>query len=380
MRLYEYQSKNLLSKYDVPVTDRVVASDVNAAADAGHMIGFPVVVKAQAKASSRGKAGGVKRADNESELREYTQQMLGSQIRGNKVTQVLIEEAIDSHQELYLGISLDREQEAPIIMASTAGGVDIEKTATKSPEKIVQELIQPLLGLQPYQARNIVSRAGIDHTVASDIVNILLQMYRLWNQYNALEVEINPLMLTEDGVVAADAVVRVDDSALHRVPDVEDMESKKEQTPEERIAESHGFDYVPLDGNIGVIGNGAGLVMSILDTIKLRGGSPANFLDVKGNTNEHKIENAIDIVLSQQGVDQAIVSVFGGMTKCDDVARGVVSALDNIDTSNQTVLVQLVGTNQQQGKQILAQEEIPTYSTLEDAIDMAIEVNRGESR
>lgn len=380
MRLYEHQSKDLLEEYEIPVTTRTVASDIDAAIDAGYTIGFPVMVKAQAKTSSRGKAGGIKIASNESELRSHASELLQSRIRGNNIPQVLVEEVIDYSQELYLGISLDREKQKVAVMASTEGGVDIEETANKSPEKIARAFVRPSVGLQPYQARDIVYRAGMSSEVVSEIADVLLKMYRLWNQYDAMEVEINPLMLTKRGVIAADAVVRVDDNALYRNPSIETMSSDHEQTTEEKIAEQNGFDYVPLGGDVGVIGNGAGLVMSILDTIKINGGSPANFLDVKGNTTEAKIRDAIEIVLSQKEVEQVIVSVFGGMTKCDEVARGVVSALRCTDYSKQSVFVQLVGTNEQKGKDILAKEEIITCQTVEDAINKAIRMGQGESK
>jgi len=375
MRLHEYQAKEVFSEAGIPTPAAELAESVDGAVEAAESIGYPVAVKAQVHVGGRGKAGGIILADDADEAREAAEDILGMDLKGFTVERVLVEEAVDFVNELYVGVTMDRGEGKPVAMVSTRGGVNIEEVAEEDPDAIAREHVDPAFGMHPYQARKAVYDAGVDRDLARDVASILTTLYDLWDAKDGADAEINPLMVTaDDEVIAADAVFNVDEDALFRQPDLAEMEEEGEfsETELERKADEYGFDYVRLSGNVGIIGNGAGLVMTTLDLVDHYGGSPANFLDVGGGAKADRIANALDMVFSDENVDAVVFNIFGGITRGDEVARGINQALGQFDEIPKPVVVRLAGTNATEGMEILNEDLVTVEQTLEDAVQRAV--------
>jgi succinyl-CoA synthetase beta subunit len=374
MRLHEYQAKEVFADAGIPVPESRLASTVEEVLDAVETVGFPAAIKAQVHVGGRGKAGGIKIATAEAEAREYAEEILGMDLKGYTVERVLVESGVDFVDELYVGVTMDRGAGQPVAMVSTKGGVDIEEVAATEPEAIAREHVDPAFGLHPYQARKAVYDAGVPRELAREVTGVLTTLYDLWEARDASDAEINPLMVTaDDEVVAADAVLNVDDDALFRQPDLADMEEETFEDDLERKAHEYGFDYVRLDGDIGIIGNGAGLVMTTLDLVDYYGGTPANFLDIGGGAKAERVANALDMVFSDPNVESVVFNIFGGITRGDEVARGINDALDRFDELPKPVVVRLAGTNAAEGMEILNTDLVEVEQTLEAAVRQAIE-------
>ncbi|AAG19826.1 succinyl-CoA synthetase beta chain [Halobacterium salinarum NRC-1] len=374
MKLHEYQAKEVFADAGIPTPESALATSVDEAVEVADALDYPVAVKAQVHVGGRGKAGGIKLAENTAEAREAAESILGMDLKGYTVDRVLVEEAVDFTNELYVGVTMDRSEGAPVVMVSERGGVDIESVAEEAPEDIVREHVDPSFGLQAYQARNAVYDAGIEQDVAGDVAKIVQGVYDLWADSDATEVEINPVMVTsERDVVAADAVMKLDEDALFRQPAFADMEEDAAEDDLEAKANEYGFDYVRLDGNTGIIGNGAGLVMTTLDLVDYYGGQPANFLDIGGGAKADRVANALDMVFSDENVDSVVFNIFGGITRGDEVAKGINSALEQFDEIPTPVVVRLAGTNAAEGREILNDDLVTVEETLEGAVQRAVE-------
>jgi len=374
MRLHEYQAKDVFADAGITTPGSEVASSVDDVVSIAERLGYPVAVKAQVHVGGRGKAGGIKLAENKEEAREAAEDILGMDLKGYTVEKVLVEEAVDFTNELYVGVTMDRGEGKPVAMVSTKGGVNIEEVAEEDPDAIAREHIDPAFGMHPYQARKVVYDAGVDKAVARDVSSILSTLYDLWENSDASDAEINPLMVTsDDEVVAADAVMNIDEDALFRHPDLAEMEDEAAGDELEAKANEYGFDYVRLDGNVGIIGNGAGLVMTTLDLVDYYGGEPANFLDIGGGAKAERVANALDMVFSDENVDSVVFNIFGGITRGDEVAKGINEALEQFDDIPKKVVVRLAGTNAAEGREILNDELVTVEETLEGAVQRAVE-------
>jgi len=373
MRLHEYQAKGVFAETGIPTPDSKLAWDVDEAVEAANEIGYPVAIKAQVHVGGRGKAGGIKLVDDEEEAREAADAILGMDLKGFHVDRVLVEAAVDFTDELYVGVTMDRGAGRPVAMVSERGGVNIEEVAEEEPDAIAREHIDPAYGMHPFQARKAVYNAGLDKEVAGDVASILMTLYDLWEERDGADIEINPLMVTSDGdVVAADAVFNVDGDALFRQPELAEMEDEAATDDLEAKANEYGFDYVRLDGNVGIIGNGAGLVMTTLDLVDYYGGKPANFLDIGGGAKAERVANALDMVFSDENVDAVVFNIFGGITRGDEVAKGINEALEQFDDIPKDVIVRLAGTNAEEGMEILNTELVQVEATLEEAVQAAV--------
>ena len=374
MKLHEYQAKDVFSEAGIPVPRSRLASSVEEAVAAADDVGYPVAVKAQVQVGGRGKAGGISLADDEGEARDAAERILGMDLKGYHVDRVLVEEAVDFVDELYVGVTMDRGAGRPVVMVSTRGGVNIEEVAAEDPDAIAREHVDPAFGLHPYQARRAVSEAGVDRDIARDVASVITTLYELWDDRDASDTEINPLMVTSDReVIAADAVCNIDEDALFRQPDLAELEDESYADELERKAGEYGFDYVRLEGNVGIIGNGAGLVMTTLDLVDHYGGEPANFLDVGGGAKAERIRNALDMVFSDENVDSVVFNIFGGITRGDEVARGINEALEGLEEIPKPVVVRLAGTNWREGMEILNEDLVEVEETLESAVKRAVE-------
>jgi len=374
MRLHEYQAKQVFADAGIPTPASQLAVTVEEAVDAAEEIGFPVAIKAQVHVGGRGKAGGIKLVEDAAEAREAADDILGMDLKGFTVSKVLVEEAVDFVNELYVGVTMDRGEGEPVAMVSTKGGVDIESVAEETPEAIAREHIDPAFGMHPFEARKVVYEAGVDREIANDVAGVLRTLYQLWDDKDGADTEINPLMVTaDDEIVAADAVMNVDGDALFRQPEIAEMGEEADEGDElERKADEYGFDYVRLSGNVGIIGNGAGLVMTTLDLVDYYGGEPANFLDVGGGAKAQRIANALDMVFSDENVDSVVFNIFGGITRGDEVAKGINQALEQFDEIPKPVTVRIAGTNATEGMEILNEDLVTVEHTLEDAVQRAV--------
>ena len=375
MKLQEFQGKQVFADAGIPVPPSKLASTVDEAVDAANEIGYPVAIKAQVQVGGRGKAGGIKLVDDAEEAREAAEAIIGMDLKGIPVERVLVEGAVDFVNELYVGVTMDRGEGEPVVMVSTKGGVDIEQVAEEEPDAIVREHVDPVYGMHPYQARKAVYDAGVERDVAGDVAKIVQTVYELWDDSDASEVEINPVMVTSDReVVAADAVMKIDEDAMFRQPKFAEMEDEANAGGDEleQKADEYGFDYVRLDGNVGIIGNGAGLVMTTLDLVDHYGGKPANFLDIGGGAKAERVTNALDMVFSDENVDSVVFNIFGGITRGDEVARGINEALEQFDEIPKPVVVRLAGTNWEEGMEILNEDLVEVEKTLESAVQQAV--------
>jgi succinyl-CoA synthetase beta subunit len=377
MKLHEYQSKQIFAKYGVPIPKGRVAATATEARTIAEELGGRVVIKSQVLVGGRGKAGGIKLAKTPNEAEELATQILAMEIKGLPVRKVLVDEAANISKEIYLGITNDRAARKPVMMCSAAGGVEIEEVARQTPEKIVKIHIDPLLGLRDYQARDIA--AGIDlpreHWKAFEPI-----AKGLWAAYvdcDATLAEINPLVITGDNrLLAVDGKMLIDDNALFRHPDLAEMRDLDAEAPSEIEARKYGLSFIKLDGNIGCMVNGAGLAMTTMDIIKLFGGAPANFLDIGGGAGAEKVAAALRLILSDRNVKAVLFNVFGGITRCDEVAQGILTALHDVKPKVPMV-IRLVGTNAEEGRQMLANAKMITAETLADAAKKAVAAAKG---
>ena len=373
MKLHEYQAKAIFAEAGIPVPESQLAGSVDEVLDAVGEIGYPAAIKAQVHVGGRGKAGGIKIATDETEAREAAEDILGMDLKGYHVNEVLVEAGVDFVDEYYVGVTMDRSAGEAVAMVSTKGGVDIEQVAEEDPEAIAQEHIDPAFGLHPYQARKVVYDAGVPAEYARDVTSILSKLYDLYESNDASDIEVNPVMITsDDDVIAADAVMNIDEDALFRHPELAEMEKDAYQNDLERKAGEYGFDYVRLSGNTGIIGNGAGLVMTTLDLVDYYGGTPANFLDIGGGAKAERVANALDMVFSDENVDSVVFNIFGGITRGDEVAKGINEALEQFDEIPKPVVVRLAGTNAEEGMEILNTDLVQVEATLEDAVQRAV--------
>lgn len=377
MDLFEYQGKQLFARFDIPVSDGGTADTVDEAVAVADRVGYPVVVKAQVQVGGRGKAGGIKLAANTEEARTHAGNILGMDIRGHVVQRLWIECASDIAEEYYLSFTLDRGVGKHLGMMSAKGGVDIEQVAEEDPAAIARVHVDPLLGMEDYLARQLVFGSGINPAARSGAIDMIKKLYTAFVALDADLVEINPLILTPDGRVhALDAKVTLDDNAEFRHPDWEQLREFQTLDPRERSAREKGLNYIGLDGEVGIIGNGAGLVMSTLDVVTQAGGSAANFLDVGGGAGADTISGALEVITADPKVRSVLINIFGGITRCDLVAQGIVEALGRIDLQV-PIVVRLDGTSAVEGRAILKQHEsdkVIAAPTMLEAAAKAVEL------
>ena len=374
MDLLEYQGKQLFARHGIPVPAGEPASTVEDAVAAAERIGYPAVVKAQVLIGGRGKAGGIKIAKDAGEAREHAQAILGMDIRGHTVHELWIEEASDIAAEYYASIVFDRSARAPLVLLSTEGGMDIEEVAESDPDAIARLHVDPLLGFQAFHGRQLAFRAGVDPDVARGVGAFLARLYNAFIAEEAMLVEVNPLIVTADREVKAlDAKVTLDDNSLFRHKDNASLRNTAAEDPQEQMARERHLTYVKLDGDIGILGNGAGLVMSTLDVVAQAGGAPANFLDAGGGSKADAIVDAVEVILSNPKVKAVLFNIFGGITRCDEVARGLIEAFGQIDVKVPFV-VRLDGTNDVEGRRLLAEADLPNVSVESTMLGAAAKV------
>jgi succinyl-CoA synthetase beta subunit len=376
MKLHEYQSKTIFSKYGIPIPKGRVAATAHEARQIAEELGGRVVIKSQVLVGGRGKAGGVKLAKDPAEAEQLATQILGMEIKGLPVRKVLVDEASAIEQEIYFAVTNDRAAKKPVMIASAAGGIDIEEVAAKTPEKIIKIHIDPLLGLREYQARDVAVAIDLPRDNMKDFVKIAMGLWEVYKATDATLAEINPLVITKDKkLVALDGKMMIDDSALFRHPELNEMRDTDEDAPAEIEARKYGLSFIKLDGDIGCMVNGAGLAMTSMDVIKLFGGEPANFLDVGGGAPADKVAAAMRIILTDPNVKAVLFNIFGGITRCDEVARGILTAMDEVKP-NVPMIVRLVGTNAEEGRKLLENANMITAETLADAAKKSVEAAR----
>src|ERR1700689_3645684 len=382
MDLLEYQGKQLFARHGLKVSAGEVVDNVEDAVAAAERVGYPVVVKAQVLIGGRGKAGGVKLASDADEVREHAGNILGMDIRGHTVRKLWIEHASDIASEYYASVLLDRSAKQPLVMFSTEGGVDIEEVAEKTPEKLIRHHVDALEGLSREEAVQIATDGKADADVIDGVADALVALYEVWLDEDATLAEINPLIVTPDREVRAlDAKVSLDGNALYRHPDSQSLSDAENEDPIERRAKEQGVQYVALDGDIGILGNGAGLVMSTLDVVAGAGGAPANFLDAGGGSDADKIKQAVALILANDAVKAVLFNIFGGITRCDEVARGLIAAFADIKPSVPFV-VRLDGTNDVEGRRLLQEAALPNVyaaQTMNEAAEKVVALAAGKS-
>lgn len=377
MNLLEFEAKAIFAKYGIPVPRGQVASTASEAQAAAERIGGAVAVKAQVAAGGRGKGGGILFAETPQEAGLTAEKLLGSEVRGFKVRKVLVEEKLRIKKELYFGVTVDRSSRCYVALASQEGGIEIEEVAATTPEKVFRFPIEPLYGFRVHHARRVAKALGYGGRQLAGLSALLLSLYTLAVEQDAEMAEINPLVETMDGgFMAADARVSIDDNALFRHPDLREQlfsEERDSLSSEEEEARKEGLAYVRLDGDVGVIGNGAGLTMATLDMIKLRGGAPADFLDLGGGASSEVMSKALSLIFSDQEVKAVLVNILGGITRCDEVARGILEVKQRIGFQK-PIVVRLMGTNEEEGRRILSEAGIEVLESLEEAASRAVEI------
>ncbi len=382
MDLLEYQGKQLFARHDIPVPAGRPARSVDEAVAAADEIGYPCVVKAQVKIGGRGKAGGIKVAQDAGEARAHAEAILGMDIRGFTVHEIWIEGASQIEDEWYASIIFDRSAKKPLVMFSTKGGMDIEAVADETPEAIATRHVDPLLGLQPFEGRRIAYEGGVPADLVRPLGAFLTRLYETFVAEEAMLVEVNPLIVTpERELRALDAKVTLDDNALFRHRENAELRDPSAEDPQERMAHERGLTYVKLDGDIGILGNGAGLVMSTLDVVARYGGKPANFLDAGGGSKAEAITQAVEVILSNDRVKAVLFNIFGGITRCDEVANGLVEAFRQI-APQVPFVVRLDGTNDQEGRRILAEADLPNVhpaATMDEAAERVVQLAKEAS-
>jgi succinyl-CoA synthetase beta subunit len=374
LRLYEYEGKEIFSKYGIRVPRGYVISSPDDIGEALRRVGLPAVLKAQVLVGGRGKAGGVRIVRSPEEASRLAREMLSMELKGVRVRKVLVEEAIKISRELYLSITIDRAAKKYILLGSTEGGVDIEEIASRRPEAIVRIYIDPLLGLREYHVRMLLDLMALPQDLAPKMGLIVTSLYRVMNDYDADLVEINPLALTEDrDLVALDAKITIDDNALYRHLDLASLLEKdpRDMDEDEIIARKYGFSYVKLEGDIGIIGNGAGLTMASMDLVKLYGGRPASFLDIGGGASRERVKAALMLLLKRSDIKSIFINIYGGITRCDEVAIGIVEAIRE-SRSDKKIFVRLVGTREDEGRRILIENGIRYFTDDNEAAREAV--------
>jgi succinyl-CoA synthetase beta subunit len=387
MDLLEYQGKQLFARHNVPVPEGRHATSVEEAVAAADEVGYPCVVKAQVQIGGRGKAGGIQLAGNRDEARQHAEAILGMDIRGLTVHELWIEAASEIASEYYASVVFDRSAKAPLVMLSTKGGMDIEEVADEDPAAIARLHVDPLLGFQDFHGRRLAFEAGVDGDVVRPVGAMLAKLYETFVAEEATLVEVNPLILTpgstENGggreVKALDAKVTLDGNALYRHPDNAELRDLSNEDPQERMAKERGLTYVKLDGDIGILANGAGLSMSTLDVVAEAGGRPANFLDAGGGSRAEAITSAVEVILSDGKVKAVLFNIFGGITRCDEVAKGLIEAFKQIGVGGKSIpfVVRLDGTNGEEGRALLAEADLPNVhieSTMDGAAEKVVEL------
>jgi len=364
LKLYEYSAKRIFKEGGIPIPQGFLAKTPQEAEKVALKIEKPVALKSQVLVGGRGKAGGIKFAGSPQEAYNVAEELFQTSIKGESVDKILLEERINIKKEFYLSVAIDRTNKKPLIMASAEGGVDIEELARVNPDKIVRYHVNPLDQFLPYQAREVARKMGVEVGLIPNIGSIIWRLFAIFKKYDATLAEINPLVLTDDGVIAADAKLDIDDDAIYRHRELTELEEFKKDD----------FAYVKLDGNIAVIGNGAGLTLSSMDMLKLYGGEPAVFLDIGGGASEDNIKKALDIVIHDEDVKVVFLNVLGGITRADDVARGIIKALDSSKRKIQLV-IRLTGTNEQEGQRILTEAGVSYETSMEKAAKKAVELS-----
>ena len=380
MKLFEYEAKNILAKYGVPTPTGELATNVSQAREIATKLKPPFAIKAQVLVGGRGKAGGILFADSVPEAETTAEKLLNTRIKGIPVRSIWIEEKIQIEKEVYFAVTIDRVNQSYVAIASAVGGMEIEEIAAETPEKVIKFLINPQYGFRSFHARQIARKMGYSGSQLSKLGRIFESLYRVGMDYDAELIEMNPLAETSDGkFVAADARIIIDDNALFRHQEYKKrfLKDEGELTPQELEAAENNLAYVKLDGNIGVIGNGAGLVMATLDTIQYYGGRPANFLDVGGGATSEKTAAALNIVLSDPGIKTLFINILGGITRCDEVAQGILTAKKKIGVTKPMV-IRLVGTNEEEGKRILTAGGIHVLESMEEAAQKVVEISKKE--
>lgn len=379
MKIHEYQARSILRQYGLPVPAFDVVTTPEDARKAAAKMGGPVVIKAQVHVGGRGKAGGVKLAGDAEEAERHAAAILGMEIKGLTVEKVLVAGAVDIENEYYVGIVVDRATKKPVYMVSAAGGIDIEEVARETPEKIHKLAVDPEKGLTTDQARSLAAKIETRPNVAAQVAECIAKLYEAFVAVDASLAEINPLVVTPGGdVMAIDAKVNIDDNALFRHEDIAEMRDASTETPELRKARETGLSYVKLEGNVGCLVNGAGLAMTTMDLIKHYGGEPANFLDIGGSSSPSKVVTALEIITSDPNVRSILINIFGGITRCDDVANGLVQALEKTQIDI-PIVVRLTGTNEEAAREILAEHDLETAATMDEAVEKAVGLARRRS-
>lgn len=377
MNLHEYQAKQIFSRYGIPIPRGRVAANPAEAKQIAEELGGKVVVKSQVLVGGRGKAGGIRLAKSSQEAEELATLILGMEIKGLPVRKVLVDEAVSIEKEIYLGITNDRSSRKPVLMASAEGGVDIEEVAARSPDKIIKMPVDPLLGLREYQSRDVAVSIDLPKGFWRSFISLAEALWRVYRETDATLVEINPLVITSDQrLLALDGKMSIDDNALFRHADLAEKRDLDVEAPAEIEARKYGLSYIKLDGEIGCMVNGAGLAMATMDIIKLQGGFPANFLDIGGGAGADKVAAALRIILSDRNVKAVLINIFGGITRCDEVARGILAAIGEVQP-DVPMVVRLVGTNAEEGRRLLADAQLITAETLVEAAQKSVQVARG---
>lgn len=374
MKLYEYQARKLLSSYGIPVPEGEVAESIDEAMNEAQRLGCEVVVKAQVQTGGRGKAGGVKLAGNPEEAKSAARDILGMDIKGYRVKKVLVARAVNISQEHYISLLVERESKAPMFVTCREGGVDIEEVAKKSPEKIEKWSVDPRYGPLPFQARSMAYHLNPDAGACKQIAKVITGMYRLMENEDTSLVEINPLILSTSGEIwAIDAKMTIDDNALYRHKEFGELKEKEVLSVTEKMARERDLSYVKLDGEVGCIVNGAGLAMATMDLIKYHGAEPANFLDIGGSSSPEKVITALEIICSDSRVKCVLLNIFGGITRCDDVAAGVKEFLASKEI-NVPIVIRLTGTNEKEGIDILKELGLSATNSMDEAVRKAVEI------
>ncbi len=377
MKLYEYQSKQIFARYEIPIPRGAVAATPTEAKEIAGRFGRKVVVKSQVLAGGRNKAGGIKTANNPDEAQLQAERLLGAKVKGLTVQKVLVEEAADIEEEIYMAIVIDRTVRKPVLLVSVKGGLELEMIARQEPKAIMRLPIDPLLGLLDFQVRNLAFDLGLRRRSVVSFVKIAQRLYLAFSQCDATLVEIDPLMVTSDEkLIVVGAIMELDDNALFRHPDLIERDDLQAETETERQAYERGLSYIKLNGEIGCIVNGAGLAMATMDIINHYGGRPANFLDIGGGANADKVATALRIILSDPKVKAVLCNIFGGLTRCDEVARGILMALAEIK-SNPPLVVRLAGTNETEGRAILAAANYTSTRSFREAAEKVVALAKG---
>jgi succinyl-CoA synthetase beta subunit len=377
LKLHEYQAKEIFGDFGIPIPTGQVASTEEEASSIAREVGKKVVIKAQVHVGGRGKAGGIKFASSPEEAREVASQILAMEIKGLPVRKVLVGECIDVSEEYYLGVIVDRRSQKPVVMVSSAGGVDIEEVARETPEKIHKYVVDPMRGLLPYEARWLAFKVVPDGKLAVKTAGVLQKLYDVFVGMGASLAEINPFVRTpDDRLIALDAKINVDDNVLSSRPEIEKLRDPESEDVCEVKAREKGLSYVKLDGSIGCIVNGAGLAMATMDLVKHYGAEPANFLDIGGSSSPEKVMTAMEIILSDKNVRAILINIFGGITRCDDVANGIAQALKSMEVAV-PVVIRLTGTNEDVAREILKQVNVNTVTSMDEGVREAIRLSKG---